>query len=536
MFDFLRHLTHATQTERARPDQVANHAGGFVFALDPWQRLERFLVLGCEGGTFYACERTLVVENAKSVDTCLSLDPERTVRVVAEISFAGRAPKNDAAIFALAMAMAHPDLRARRAAFAAVNDVCRTGTHLFQLVTTVKQLRGTGRGLRSAVARWYASRSASDVAFQMAKYGQREGMSHRDVLRLVHAAPPTEAHAAAYRWATHGEAGLAATVRGRGPIDSASLPAILSALEAARRATTTQEIVTLVREHGISHEMIPTRWKSERAVWEALFPRLPLGALLRNVATLTRVGLFRDRGALTREAASRLVDPAALRKARIHPLAVLSALVTYKRGVGVRSDATWTPLPELVGALDHAFHEAFSAVDGAGKRFLLAVDVSGSMGWHPLAGVPGVTPALGAAAMALVTRATEPFSDVVAFSTSLVRVPFGPQTTVSQAQAALARIEMGSTDCAAPIVYATKHRVPIDVFVVYTDNETYAGSIHPFQALRTYRERMGIAAKLVVVGMTSTGFSIADPSDGGMLDLVGFDTTAPAVMTSFAAS
>ena len=45
---------------------------------------------------------------------------------------------------------------------------------------------------------------------------------------------------------------------------------------------------------------------------------------------------------------------------------------------------------------------------------------------------------------------------------------------------------------------------------------------------------MGIPAKLVVVGMVSNGFSIADPSDGGMMDVVGFDASAPALIADFA--
>jgi len=69
--------------------------------------------------------------------------------------------------------------------------------------------------------------------------------------------------------------------------------------------------------------------------------------------------------------------------------------------------------------------------------------------------------------------------------------------------------------------------------VVYTDNETWAGDIHPAQALRDYREHMGIGARLVVVGMTSNGFSIADPNDAGMLDVVGFDTATPHVISEF---
>jgi 60 kDa SS-A/Ro ribonucleoprotein len=70
--------------------------------------------------------------------------------------------------------------------------------------------------------------------------------------------------------------------------------------------------------------------------------------------------------------------------------------------------------------------------------------------------------------------------------------------------------------------------------LIYTDSETWAGSIHPAQALREYRQRMGIPAKLVVVGMVSNGFSIADPNDAGMLDVVGFDTATPTVIGDFA--
>lgn len=83
------------------------------------------------------------------------------------------------------------------------------------------------------------------------------------------------------------------------------------------------------------------------------------------------------------------------------------------------------------------------------------------------------------------------------------------------------------------MVAALKHRWAVDAFVVYTDSETWAGDIHPAQALRQYRERMGIAANLVVVAMNSNGFSIADPDDAGMLDVVGFDTATPQVISDF---
>ena len=81
--------------------------------------------------------------------------------------------------------------------------------------------------------------------------------------------------------------------------------------------------------------------------------------------------------------------------------------------------------------------------------------------------------------------------------------------------------------------WALENRVEVDTFVIYTDSETWHGAIHPAQALAKYRHRTGIAAKLVVVGMVSNGFSIAHPDDAGMLDVVGFDTATPALIADF---
>jgi 60 kDa SS-A/Ro ribonucleoprotein len=82
--------------------------------------------------------------------------------------------------------------------------------------------------------------------------------------------------------------------------------------------------------------------------------------------------------------------------------------------------------------------------------------------------------------------------------------------------------------------YALDREREIDAFVIYTDSETWAGEVHPAQALTDYRRASGIDARLVVVGMVSNGFSIADPNDRGMLDVVGFDTATPQLVADFA--
>ena len=56
-------------TPQSRPipgsTQVANSAGGYSWQVDDWTRLDRFLILGAEGGTYYIGERDLA--SSKSV-------------------------------------------------------------------------------------------------------------------------------------------------------------------------------------------------------------------------------------------------------------------------------------------------------------------------------------------------------------------------------------------------------------------------------------------------------------------------------------
>lgn len=208
-------------------------------------------------------------------------------------------------------------------------------------------------------------------------------------------------------------------------------------------------------------------------------------------------------------------------------------------------------MTSVIDALDGAFYASFGNVQATGSRTLLALDVSGSMTWGSVAGVPGLTPRDASAAMALVTAATEARTETVGFHTGRGGVRFGQRTWTSHedgiaplsisprqrlddAIETVSNLPFGGTDCALPMLYAIEREREVDTFVIYTDSETWAGEVHPAQALRSYRERSGINARLVVVGMVSNGFSIADPDDPGMLDVVGFDTGTPAVIAGFA--
>jgi 60 kDa SS-A/Ro ribonucleoprotein len=218
----------------------------------------------------------------------------------------------------------------------------------------------------------------------------------------------------------------------------------------------------------------------------------------------------------------------------VHPIAVLAALRTYASGRGARGRGTWAPVREVVDALDAAFYTAFGNVEPTGKRLLLALDVSGSMEWGAVAGVPGLTPRVASAALALITAATEDRYEILAFATRLQPLAISPRQRLDDVVKTVSRLPFGGTDCALPMLHAEARKREVDAFVVYTDSETWFGSVHPAQALRDYRRASGIDARLVVVGMVSNGFTIADPQDPGMLDAVGFDTATPQLVSDFA--
>ena len=524
-----------TPQSQAIPGTIANSAGGYSFPVDDWTRLDRFLILGSENGTYYASPRKLTVENAEAVLRCIAADGQRAVNRIADISDSGRAAKNDPAIFALAMCTAHP--ASRNAALAALPRVARTGTHLFQFATAVEGFRGWGRGLRRAISSWYLTPPLDRLALSAVKYQQREGWSHRDMLRLSHpvAAADDSGRRAVFDWICRGT-------------ESELLPSLIQGTIEIRAAISASEAAVIIRNRRLPREIVPTEYLNAPEVWDALLADMPVLAMIRNLAKMTAIGLITPGSAATRHIQSVLSNAQTLRSARLHPVHALLALATYREGKGLRGKLTWKPVTEVIDALDAAFYLSFQQVKPTGKRLMLALDVSGSM-WGSQIADSGLTAAAGSAAMAMITARCEANYEIVAFSDnrrrsgvwaeidSLDPVNISPRQRLDDVLNVTRElsVNMGGTDCALPMLHALKNKRMIDTFIIYTDNETWAGKIHPVQALQKYRNTTGIQAKLAVVGMCSNGFSIADPNDGGMLDVVGFDTAAPQLISAFAA-
>ncbi len=536
------------QTEAADPRQVPNAAGGYAFEVTPRQRLDRFLITGAAEGTYYVSAKDLTKGCANTIADCLKEDGARTVARIVEVSESGRAPKNDPALFALALCATSADPAVKRLALEAMPRVARTGTMLFQFVHAVDKLGGWGRMTARHIARWYSDKAPGDLAYQLLKYQQRDGWSHRDVLRLSHPRGLSTAQHAAVRWALKCGLGDRAVKRRGGPnpgnkpertvtypaVEREALPALLLAYERLVAATPDElgVVTQLIREHRMTHEMVPGAWKAHAEVWEALSEHMPLHALVRNLGAMTARGTLAPLSARTKAVSERLVDRAAIRKARLHPIALLMALRQYQAGRGDKGKLTWSPLAPIVDALDAAFYLAFDNVVPTGKRIMLALDVSGSMGVNIGAGT--LTAREVTAAMAMVTARTEAEYHITGFGTKLIALPITASQRLTEVLDTISNLPFGGTDCALPWKLALKNKVPLDACVIYTDSETWAGDVHPHAALRAYREKVQPLARQIVCATTSTGFTIADPADPLSLDIAGFDAATPSLIADFA--
>jgi 60 kDa SS-A/Ro ribonucleoprotein len=500
-------LAPVPQSQPLDARMVPNSAGGYGYVVDEKVALDRFLLLGAEGGTYYASEQKQAL---------LTREPRYVIDRLTAVSVEGRAPKNEPALFVLALALASTDAVTRALAYDALPKVARTGTHLFHLMAMVNPLRGWGRGLKTAVAAFY--KAQRDLAYSLVKYQQRDGWSHKDVLRLAHVKPWDDQSATLLKWAAGKGEVLGGLVRAVTVLRDASVPIATKC--------------ALIAEYRIPREAIPPELLNERAVWQAMLDAgMPLTSMLRNLGTMSKLGVLTPGSDATTMVTRLLTDAGALKQARVHPASVMLAAATYAQGHGTKSTATWPVVPQITVALADAFLAAFGAVEPLNQRILSCVDISGSMEASVI-GTP-MQCREAAAALALVDVATEPKAQAMAFGTEAHGLALHGRMTVPDAMRAIGRWHEG-TNCAVPMEYARALGLPVDLFVLYSDNESWAGSVHVAEALRNYRQRTGIAAKLAVVNMALSTTTVVDPSDAGSLNVVGFDSGAPQAIRAFA--
>lgn len=522
-----------------------NRAGGYSYKVDDSTRFTRFLVLGADGGTYYYGEKELKRENVQSLDRLVmgGRGPE-AVNKIYEVSIEGRACKQNTCLYALALCARSDDPDTKLAAYKILPEVCRIPTHLFMFIAFCENESagtGWGRAHRRAIGKWYNSFAdkPDKLANLVTKYQSRNKWSHVDVIRLSHIKPINYEVGFIIRYIAKD---LEEACRmycpqnpnNPSPVDLTLMKVkeFLQAVDSAKTCNDENMMVNLIRQYNLVREHVPTELLKSEKVWQALLQNMPMTAMIRNLGKMSSLKLFDNKNNESM-VVKKLRNQNYLQESRIHPFNILVALKQYKAGKGDKGKLRWTANPNILDALDEAFHLAFVNITPTGKRYLLAVDVSGSMNC-PVMGNASITARDAAAAMMMVTARVEEKYEVVAFAKDISELPITAEDTLQSVIGKCQNHYFSGTDCARPVMYAMEKKKLFDVFIVYTDSETYYGNIHPSEALKKYRTYANIPdAKLIVAGMASNGFSIADPNDRFMMDIVGFDSAAPQAIEFF---
>lgn len=524
-------------------DMIRNSAGGYSFTKDSLRKVEDFLILGTTGGTYYCGEDKLTVTNVGWLAEAIQAGGVAVVNLIRDISASRppRAPKNRPAVYALAQVFATGDAAAVQAAKAVFADVVRTTDHLSMFTGYYKAAKGkatghgtalvTGRAVRTAMASWFLAGDADSVAWKALKARQRktpqgEDLTLRDVLRVAHPKAGTPERAALLRW-----------LAGKDGDDAArSLVPALDRFLITQAVTREKEAVKAVTDLKVPWEYLPSQFQSSPAVWEALAPHVGMTALIRNLARMTRMGVLAPFAAANDVVVRRLTDQKALNGARIHPMDLFLALLVYREGHSqphLKAERqTWSPVPAITDALEAAYDLSFASAVPSGKKMLVAVDCSGSMG----AGVSFNGTLIGSAynignAMAVILARIEGGNvHVIDFGDSVHASRVTARTNLRE----IPRWQMpgGGTDLSLPAEWARDRKLDVDGIVILSDMETWAGSSHPAQALTAYRRQYG-RTRLVCAALTAAGHTVADTQDEDALNIAGVDAHLPRLVGQF---
>ncbi len=506
-------------------EMIQGRSSGYMFNAGIWSMLHRCLLIGTAKSTYYAGKRELTDDFVNIIRQCVYEDP---ARVAQEIIYAsdGRAINNSAPIFALVLLSMGETPAAKRAFAEIFPQVVRTGSHFYEWMSYSKSLRGFGKIVRECGKAWLSNPDVKALAYQLLKYQQRQGFSHRDALRLFHVKPTSDEQQALYNWVVKGWAELPAES------PSESLAQIWWYEWLKRNPEQTHEAIA--RGH-LTHEMAAPVGKMDRQAWQLLFNEMPIGAMLRNLGSLTELGVLRaDAPANLSRIESMLNDRSRLRKGRIHPIDVLKALKTYQSGGQLgRSKKTWQPVPRIVGILEKAVELCFDVLEPTGKVFMHAVDVSGSMSAYTVSSV-GLTCCEIATAMALATAKAEKNYAIRGFATDFRDLGITAKDSFRSALQKASNQNFGGTDASVAYDWMIRHKFKADVICFWTDSESWAGRRHPSQALAEYRKKVNPAAKAVYVTLAPYQITLVDPQDPMSWDMGGFDPGTPRIIQMLA--
>lgn len=422
------------------PADTVNDAGGKAYARSDEAALALYALTGTFNSTFYATDETHL---ERVTELCAKVEP----RFLAQLAVYARSRgyMKDLPAFLVAQ-LAKRDVKLCASAFERVIDNAKMLRNFVQIIRsgTVGR-KSLGSRPKALVKGWFGTRS-TEALFRQST-GDKPSMA--DLVKMVHPKPKDDEERAFYGW-----------LIGR-KVDFEKLPAVVRAFEAYK-----------VFQQGelpeAPFEMLANLAKSP-AQWAAIAQRATWRQLRMNLNTFQRQGVFEDAD-LVLKLAAKLEDAGEVRRAREFPYNLFAA---YKFA---SSD---TPLPFKI-ALQRAMEVACENVPALAGNVYVLIDASGSM-QHPVTGTrKGATSAMRCIDVAALVGSAlvrkNPLAKTIVFGEEVLpagKLVLNPLDSVVTNAEKLAALNLGGTDCSAPLRAINWYKFPVDLAILVSDSESW---------------------------------------------------------------
>ncbi|KAM3722104.1 RNA-binding protein [Dirofilaria immitis] len=295
--------------------------------------------------------------------------------------------------------------------------------------------------------------------------------------------------------------------------------------------------VRLINKNRFEYEHIPEDLLNSKSIWEAILSRMPLTIMMNNLHKMTFVDLLGSKEhhrAYNEIVVKKLMDKKALKEENIHPIRVLLTYAAYfdEHGYKRMEEIDWDPSKDIVTALEKTFCISSHYITPTGLRYCLAfnvtdrIDFSISNNMLPCSQI--------AAAFAMTFIWTEPHVTTVTFADCMVPFVLDYEMKLYDIHQLMGLFTVNITDCTLPLIWARQNKLPVDAFIICTNNVISNNPHDTFVELQNYRTTMNLpSTKLIVINIVGTDFNIANPTDPNMLDICGFNASVPAVIREF---
>jgi 60 kDa SS-A/Ro ribonucleoprotein len=321
--------------------------------------------------------------------------------------------------------------------------------------------QGMGRMIKDTVNQWLYWNADSYQILKNLQGGQ--GFGAGDIIKLTHPNPNDAVQPNA--------AFLYAYATGHKPEGEIPDPQIRSyeLLKNNAKVLSNQEIIELIHSGALPQEVVTAHLGNRPgSVWAALGSRMPIFALLRNLATLQRHGAFEDRD-FVQQVVNKLSNPMLIQSSKILPFRFYQAYAKLDGSIPVI----------IKSAVATAMELSIKNMPNLSGRVAVSPDVSPSMFYNAVSDRSTIQCVdIGAILAAAIVKGSKdtlllPFGDEVVYSGINC---VNPNDTLLTSAKEITKYRGNGTDLGQPIKYLLDHNEEVDVFVGITDEEEWSGA------------------------------------------------------------